>query len=356
MRLGVDITVLAKSRAGIAQYLNAIDKIGIQLVLFGPRNLLFDLSELRNVELRITGTWRPGISRLICYLKHCYFLKNASLDAFWAPSNFLWGPVNNHFSLVTIHDFVHLKHPETMRLTSRLVHNFFMPYSIKKADVIMVPSNAVKNELIRHFGNVVKETAVIPAASRFRATDNHRYGKGLLYVGSFEPRKNITLLLNAYSLLPQTLRQKHPLTLCGRESWKTKNLSYLIHKYGIQAEVVVVDDADDYELKHLYQNAVCVILPSLYEGFGIPIVEANSFAKPVITSKIGAMEEVLGDGGILINPNSCSEISTAMLNMLSANPGRCQWRQAAIQNSKRFSWLRSAEKMRDVIQKYLDGE
>ena len=353
MRLGVDVTILSKSKAGISQYLNAmlteLDRLEIELVLFGPQNLLFDLGHLRNAKFYLRGSNKSIFSRIMCRLRLIRTASMMELDAFWGPANFLLPLPRNTFKIVTIHDFVFLRCPETMRTISRLFHKVSIPMSIDNADVILVPCQTIKDEYLQYVRGNTQKVFTISPASRFRPKDHNDEQCGILFVGTFEPRKNIVRLLKAYSQLPFEIKEEHSLTLCGREGWKMSDLSEFIASLKIESNVKIVRDADDSKLAELYQETACVILPSFYEGFGMPIVEAHSFGKPVIASNIGAISEVLGDGGVRIDPDSITSMQDAMHQILVNRSFREVLKDNALENAKRFSWSNSAKSFLAIL-------
>ena len=354
MRVGVDITSLAKGRAGIAQYvyylIRELDHLGVELVLFGPKNILFDLNELKNADIKLFGTWKSGSSSLIYLIKFFNEIKQADVDVFWGPSNFLLGCNKNTLKIVTIHDLVFAKHPETMRLLSALFYKFSIPRSILKADIIVVPSYAVQSELETYASLSPKKIEIVSPASRFPILNDCGGYKHLLFVGSLEPRKNIERILLAYSMLATNLKREFPLILCGRESWKLGNARAIINEFGNTENIHILEDIDDKDLEKLYSDAACVLLPSIYEGFGMPIIEANSFGKTVITSNFGSMLEVAGSAAILIDPYDVKDISRAMQRVLTEKFDGQLAKNSAHTNALRYSWNRSAKDLLDLIE------
>ena len=128
------------------------------------------------------------------------------------------------------------------------------------------------------------------------------------------------------------------------------DLSEIIASLKIEGNVKVIRDADDRKLAELYQETACVILPSFYEGFGMPILEAHAFGKPVIASNIGAISEVLGDGGLRIDPNSITSMQDAMQQLLVNRSFREALRQNALENAKLFSWSNSAHNFKSILE------
>ncbi|MEM1244514.1 MAG: glycosyltransferase family 1 protein, partial [Pseudomonadota bacterium] len=164
----------------------------------------------------------------------------------------------------------------------------------------------------------------------------------VLFVGTLEPRKNIDKLLQAFSLLPTALRKHFQLVITGANGWGNIILNKLIIKYGLQDNIFSTGYISDEQLISLYQNAYCLALPSLYEGFGLPILEAHSFGIPVLTSNLASMPEVAGDAAIYVDPKNVKSISNGLKTLLENSELRENLAQKAKKNSTKYSWEKTA--------------
>lgn len=164
-----------------------------------------------------------------------------------------------------------------------------------------------------------------------------------LSVGTLEPRKNHARLLRAYARLKAAQAHVLPLVLAGGPGWLVNELEALLDDLGIRQGVIMLGYADDTELLWLYQNCFAFIYPSLYEGFGLPVLEAMSQGAPVITSDATAIPEVIGPAGILIDPSREESIFRAMLEIASHEGLRLSLKGSALERSTHFSWRGAAQ-------------
>ena len=215
-----------------------------------------------------------------------------------------------------------------------------MPASVRRAAQIICVSESTAKELRTHLGVTAKPIHVIPEApfvgldspATYRDVPDYLF---MLFVGTFEPRKNIGTLLRAYA----RYRCRHDgtlrLVLAGRNGWRT-NIERDIAQLGLQDDVRVLWGPDDSQLAALYRQCAFLVMPSHYEGFGLPAVEAMAFGKPVVASTTDALREVVGRAGIFVDPGSERELCDALyeLTMNAALAGELStqaFRQAARQ-------------------------
>jgi alpha-1,3-rhamnosyl/mannosyltransferase len=169
-----------------------------------------------------------------------------------------------------------------------------------------------------------------------------------LYAGTIEPRKNIDTLLDAYSSLSPSLRNRIPLVLCGYRGWGGEKLHVRIESAVREGWVKFLGYVPDYDLPKLFSGARLFVFPSLYEGFGLPVLEAMSSGTPVISSNAASLPEVAGDAATLFNPLDAE----ALRELLTQGLEDKDWRQAArhkgLLRAKEFSWEKCAEKTLSV--------
>ena len=256
--------------------------------------------------------------------------------------------------VVTIHDLVWKVCPQTMPSMRRLTERFFFPIAIRNADKIITVSQSTANDLVKYFPFCADKVKVVPLASTFQVSINDQTlsridTKYILFVGTIEPRKNIHNMLRAYGSLPMELKQKYKFILVGDIGWGNIELDKLLVEFNLTSFVEWRSFVNDQELSALYQNAYCLLFPSFYEGFGLPIVEAQSFGVPAITSNISSMPEVVGEGGLLIDPCSIESIKNALEQLLSDTGLRDSLSQKAMINAQRFSWGKTVNTTYDVF-------
>jgi glycosyltransferase involved in cell wall biosynthesis len=167
-------------------------------------------------------------------------------------------------------------------------------------------------------------------------------GEYLLYVGTLEPRKNITNMVKAYMLLPQKMRDQYKLVITGKKGWHYQELFALIESSADRENIICTGYVAENELPDIFNGARLFVYPSIYEGFGIPVLEAMACGVPVITSNVSSMPEVLGDAGILIDPGKPAEIGAAIEKVLTDNVLSDKMRCEGVKQAQKFSWRKCA--------------
>jgi glycosyltransferase involved in cell wall biosynthesis len=282
-------------------------------------------------------------------------IRKKEIDVYWGVAHKLpFLQVENVSYVVTIHDLVWKVCPQSMPSMRRFTERFFFPIAIRNADLIITVSQSTANDIVKHFSFCADKIKAIPLASAIgennkskkRKIDNTQY---VLFVGTIEPRKNIKNMLGAYAALPKYLKQKYKFILVGNIGWGNIELDKLLVKFNLTSFVEWKSFVNDQELSALYQNAYCLLFPSFYEGFGLPIVEAHSFGIPAITSNISSMPEVVGEGGLLVDPCSIESIKNALERLLNDIGLRDSLSQKALINAQRFCWEKTVNTTYDVF-------
>ena len=360
MRVGVDTRCLTKEITGIGYYtvnvVNQLDKSGIRTVLFSPSPLHIDMSHLKNCSI-VCKSFRKVIAKQIWFELYLPFiLKKFDIDLFWGPSHRIPLRVpNNVATVVTIHDLVWKRSPQTMRKSTLLLESIFMPRSVNKADFIISDTESTTADLQQFFSATDYKIRQVPLAPRLLTTkmerpkvekSNREY---ILFIGTIEPRKNLNRLITAYSKLPQTIKDRFGLIIVGGNGWGSVNPREQIAKLGLQNNILLKSYTSDMELTELYRQAYCLTMPSLYEGFGLPILEAQSFGVPVVTSNVSSMPEVAGEGAILVDPYSIENIRSGLEKLLSNEVLRRTLSIKAKENTAKYSWDKTAQLTIDVF-------
>ncbi len=357
MRVGIDARCLSRQLTGIGYYtLNvtaALDQQAIETVLFSPAPLCVNVSSYRYCKV-VARSYRNLILRQIWseFYLPC-LLRRYELDVFWGPSHRLPFVLPAETAgVVTIHDVIWKVEPETMRMSTRLLETLFMPGSIKRADRIIADTRSTQDDIQQFFAISTQKIMTIPLAPRLSKYNissknntpiSKREKPYILFVGTLEPRKNLKRLIEAYLVLPDKLRLSYDLVIVGGQGWGETSYYQTLKEYPGSDTVYFMGYVTDDVLALLYRDATCLAVPSLYEGFGLPILEAQSFGVPVITSNISSMPEVVGDGGLLVDPDSVESIKNALESLLSNVELRNSLSQKAKDNSHRFSWNRTCQ-------------
>jgi glycosyltransferase involved in cell wall biosynthesis len=172
-----------------------------------------------------------------------------------------------------------------------------------------------------------------------------------LHVGRLQARKNLVRLVEAFHRLRAQHEAPHKLVLVGRESWESGEIFAAIRRLGLESEVVHLGYVPGEDLPHLYTGAEAVVFPSLFEGFGIPVIEAMSFGTPVVTSRATSLPEVAGDAALLVDPYSTEEIAEAMRRVIAESGLRETLRQRGMERARQFTWRRTALETKRIYER-----
>ncbi len=265
--------------------------------------------------------------------------------------------------VISVMDLGFLHYPQFLTEESRRYYNDQIAWAVAHADHILTISETTARDLREMLGvppekitvNLLGvEPAFRPQRGDVIAEMRERFGlpaSYLLFVGVFEPRKNIPNLLRAYRLLPG---RTPPLVLAGRRGWLYEESFALIESLDLRDRVIVLEDVPQGDLPTLYSGAVLHLLPSFYEGFGLPALEAMACGTPTIVSDRGALPEVVGDVGALIDPDDPEHIARAIRDLLKDSGRRLEMTALGLAHAASFTWKRTAEVVYDVYQKVLE--
>lgn len=392
MRIGIDCRTILNpgygENAGVGHYtyflvsnLLKIDKKN-QYVLF------FDNLLSKNAaESMIAGSSNAAI-RFFPFHRYKHYLPFAfshilvsaallkeKLDVFHSPAYTL--PLSyKGKSIVTVHDLAIYKHPEWFPKKFLIGQNFstktLVPQSFKKAEKIIAVSEHTKKDLKEIFKikdnkikviyegvesrNVPEESEAVCGAEGKVCFDDIKVKYGLkndyvLFLGTIEPRKNITALVRAFcslSLKNRELGKNYRLVLAGAKGWKNEKIFSEINackkKPGLEGVVKYIGYVPGKEKFSLMKYSTCFVFPSFYEGFGLPVLEAMSVGVPVITSDVSSLPEIAGEAAILVSPTETENISRALEKVLTDRDLQSELSKKGIIQAKKFSWEKCAEK------------
>ncbi len=246
------------------------------------------------------------------------------IDVFWSPSHHL--PLflpKTIKKVMTIHDVVWKAYPQTMPLLNRLAERILMPLSMRVSDTIVTVSKSTADDVVKYWPSFSDKVMVsypafnIPQNTSLKLENSViQTDKYILFVGTIEPRKNLLNLMKAYLKLPREITDDFQLFIVGGEGWGEKEELRQLQEQSAQ-KIKFLGYISDKELGALYQYASLFILPSFYEGFGLPLVEAMSYGVPVITSNCSSMPEVVDKAAIMIYPDDLESIQKAISNVLT---------------------------------------
>jgi len=262
-------------------------------------------------------------------------------------------------NVITICDVTPLLFPGTHGRMNVLHHRHILPAILRQADHIITISEASRRDIVRLY-RVPEEkvTVTMLAADRrfFRETvpqpDKAEDRPYIFNVGTLEPRKNLPCILTAFA----AARDKglpHRLVVTGASGWGDSQLARLVADLDLQADVSFTGFIDDDELPGLYAGADFVVYPSLYEGFGLPVLEAMASGAPVITSNVSSLPEVAGDAALLVDPRSVAELCSAMLKLAGDGALCATMRALGRKQAARFSWQQTVAETVGVYERVL---
>jgi len=250
--------------------------------------------------------------------------------------------------VVTMHDAIFRRFPDHYPLVDRLVYDRKWRYSCQQAAQVVAISEHTRRDLMEFYQLPAERVRVIyqsvderyqeraPTAAQQAVRQHHGLpGDYLLFVGSLTPRKNLLGLIKA--LMQLAPGQRPPLVVVGQGHSYQRQMMALLHRKGMAREVFFRPEVADAELPALYAGALALVYPSLYEGFGLPIVEALSQGTPVITSQVSAMPEATGPGGMLIDPHQPASIAAAVEELVGDSTRAQQLAAAGATHIRRFA-------------------
>ncbi|MDG4900475.1 MULTISPECIES: glycosyltransferase family 1 protein [unclassified Mesorhizobium] len=363
MKIGIDGRNLLSGTDGIGRFVHnaikALAALGADVVVYAPDEISVDYDIPPGVSLHASG-FRGALARTIWGQTVLPSLaRRRRAEVFWGPAHRLPLVLDSGMArVITIHDLVWLHAPETMRARTFIGERLLMKPALKTADVVVTDSSATTSALTSAFPwlkspvrTIFPGTATLPAPGDVSSLGplgiTWPYA---LFVGTLEPRKNLANLIKAYGLLPAGTRAGCDLVIVGGKGWKQTGLADLVRSSGLETNIRFTGFVDDSVLATLYANCLFLAMPSLYEGFGLPIVEAHSFGKPVLTSNTSSMPEVAGDNAVLVDPNDPAAIAAAFGRLSMDAEFRSRIAAGARDNAGRFTWENHARDMLRIFE------
>jgi glycosyltransferase involved in cell wall biosynthesis len=355
LRIAVDARPLAHPHTGIGRYTGALLKHMLELdeshhwFLYSDRELESQWVLHPRVTIRIghaAGRWQRW-SRLWCsQISFSRWARRDGINVFWSPRHHLPLFLGRRVSkVVTVHDLVWKRFPETMLADNLKLEQLLMPRSLARAGHIIAVSKFTANELAECLPGLSCPVQVIHEASLFKSGERavqEVTEPYFLFVGTLEPRKNLPVLLSAFAELVHERAIAVRLVIVGGQGWGNQNIQQRVRELKLEDYVSQLGIVGDEQLKRTYQGSLALLMPSLYEGFGLPALEAMSCGVPVIASNRGALPEVVGEGGILLAPEDETAMVNAMEALLVDEGYRDQLSERARARAAAFSWESAA--------------
>lgn len=367
MRIGIDARLVHYTQAGIGQYtLNLIRGLAEldaenEYVILQSRKDRLPLIQKPN--FRRHPLWTPShhrLEQLVLPLE----IQGLNLDLLHSP-DFIPPFRRNCLSVITVHDLSFLVYPGFMTRESA---NYYgqIDVAVRNTQHIIAASQSTADDIIRLLGAPESKITVIYQAIDpiFRpisdpeplAAVRARYGvpeEFVLFVGTVEPRKNLPTLFEAFRLVLDRYRSRAKLVVVGPLGWLVDESLEAVERLSLEDDVLFLKKVPVADLLHLYNAARVLVMPSFYEGFGRPALEAMACGTPVIVSNVSSLPEVVGDAGILVSPHDPEDIAVAIWRVLSDAQLREEMRAKGLSRATCFSWERAAQQTLDVYREVM---
>jgi glycosyltransferase involved in cell wall biosynthesis len=377
--IGIDVTALstpASGGIGSSQYeiLRALTALTAPhcfvlfaaeppLVPFTDRPLDVDMPVRlgKGITARSNILWmQTGVNRLLAEEK---------VDLFWSPRHLLPFRAPRTMALVaTVQDFWHLHHPEQQPFVNRTLNRALIGRITRRADHIVTTSSAVAADAFEHYGLPRERLTVVPLG--VDGEIYHRLSPDaaeavlerlgvqapfLLAMDVFNPRKNFRTLLEAFATLPQAARQKMRVVGLGRPRATAADAApvAIAERLGIADRLMLLPDVSREDLIALYSSATAFVYPSVYEGFGMPVLEAMACGCPVIAADRASLPEVAGNAAVLVDPDDPRALAAELEALLADSARLAGLREAGLRRASEMTWARTAEGMLRVFDRVL---
>jgi glycosyltransferase involved in cell wall biosynthesis len=359
MRIGIDLRLPTYQMGGISQYalhlLPALAALQTKhnFIVFHSRKEERSFLPSGNENFRRKNVWTPCHHRIERWTLGSEILPYG-LDVFHSP-DFIppaWGAKRK---IITIHDLNFVYHPQFLTAGSRRYYLDQIQWAAETADHISADSEATRSDIIHMLGIADdKVTAVHLAANpiyqqQFTAEEiaqtlhKHDLQPGyILFVGTLEPRKNLPMLIKAFDRLRREKGLQQPLILVGALGWETEEIFETITILNLEQHVRHLEGIYDRELAHIYHGAGVLVTPSHYEGFGLPALEAQHCHCPVVVSNRGSLPEIVGENGIMLDPDNMDLWVETLGRVLSDDTLRQEMIKNGRQQARQFSWEKCA--------------
>lgn len=371
MRIGLDGIPLSKIKTGVGHYTFelaralAFDSPSDDFQLVSPLayqpaiRSLFELEPPPNLEVAYAQA--SGLSRHWWTIGLPAYLRQHPLALFHG-TNYDIPLFGSCRTVLTIHDLASHLYPETLQTRSVRRARYRLPIMARRATMIITPTEAVRLEVCERLSVSAKKVVAVHHAPRpcFRpmppdqAIDARiRLGIDddfLLFVGTIEPRKNLLTLIRAFEDVLTKTSWRPQLVIAGQEGWLTDELFDHVKNRDFGDRLRWTGYVSDDDLCSLYSSCRAFIYPSIYEGFGLPPLEAMACGAPVISSRIPSIMEVLGAAAYLVSPTDCDALSRSMIQLWESGDDRRRLSEAGKARAAQFSWERTARLTRDVYE------
>jgi glycosyltransferase involved in cell wall biosynthesis len=365
LTISLDATALRPSPSGIGYYVyNLIEALyqlqsseNFQLNLFYQpsvknwlRGNLSASEQLQNYPYTHCLPIPTTLSNLLTKFPNptlAYFEKYLQYPDIIHGTDHIVYPCQKSFKVMTIHDLTFIKYPEYVPLIVK-TYTERIKRCLKWTDLIITMAETTKEDIVHYLQVNPHKIWVIPLASRYSIQENLKTSPTdeqpyILFVGTFEPRKNIKTLVLAFDYLKKKFDLPHRLVLIGKKGWGYESILKCIENSAYKKDIYHLNYLADELVAQFYQHAEVFVYPSFYEGFGLPVLEAMNMGTPVITSNVSSLPEVVDSAAITINPQDFIELAEAIFKVLSNDDLRKQLILDGRARAQKFSWEKTAQ-------------
>lgn len=370
MRIAIDASPLGKSKGGVARYTYNLAK---HLPVVGPENKYFLFS---NRDFDDAGLRGANVEKVVAkfpvmsvWLQTVilYHLKKLKIDLFHG-TYFVIPILAPTPAVVSVHDLTPFIYKDSHQKSNLLVRTLFPP-SLARAKIAITGSRSAADDLKKYLRCGESKIRIVPyaAAETFGPRTDAKYvyrimnkygipSRYLLFVGTVEPRKNITSLIRAFALLKKNGDVEQKLVIAGHKTDYYRQCEILIRHLNLNGEIIFTGFVDEEDLPYIYSGANLFVYPSCYEGFGLPPLEAMACGVPTIVSEGSSFPEVVGDGALMVPAEDDSKLSMAMRKVLSEDGLRRELRAKGLERAKFFSWRKTALETLSIYREIVEGK
>lgn len=360
MSIGIDGNEAnVKERVGVSEYAFELlrEFSSAKFIVYlkdKPRNEL--PQESKNWHYRVIGPRRLWTQ--IGLPLDLYFHRPRP-DVFFTPTHYAprFSPVP---TVISIMDLSYIHFPEMFKKLDLYQLQSWTAYSVNKAKKVLTISRASKNDIIKVYKVPPEKVAVTypgikeVSSSKYKILSMDKFkkkygisGEYILFVGTLQPRKNLVRLIEAFAKLSSPTLS---LVIVGKKGWLYEEILEAPKKFGVEDRVKFLDFVLDEDLSVLYQNALCFVLPSLYEGFGLPVLEAMSNGCPVIISNVSSLPEAGGEAALYVDPQNVDDIKEKLKLIIEDQKLRKKLIEKGYKQVKKFSWEKTAKETLRVLE------